>query len=83
MDQYYSGANNSIQHAGVRYILDGVIKELALNPNRTFTYVEQAFFQRWWREQTAENRALTKKVATPRSPSHPASCHVIFFVTAL
>ena len=39
--QYYSGANNSIQHAGVQYIIHSVVTELAANPNRTFTYIEQ------------------------------------------
>ena len=48
LHRYYSGANNTIQHAGVRYILDSVITSLSLDPSRKFTYVEQAFFQRWW-----------------------------------
>eukprot|EP00961_Rhodomonas_salina_P117590 1582727-Rhodomonas_salina.2 len=77
VDQYYYGANNSIQHAGVQYILDtyagptriwvrraspgdafrsgnqrAVVSECMANPDRKFTYVEQAFFQRWWTEQT-------------------------------
>jgi len=51
VDQYFYGANNSIQDAGVQYILDTVIEELRRNPNRKFIYVEQAFFQRWWEEQ--------------------------------
>ena len=50
LDQYFSGSNNSIQHAGVRTILDSVVRALERNSARTFTYVEQAFFQRWWRE---------------------------------
>ena len=51
-------ANNSIQHAGVQYILDTVIDELQKNPNRTFIYVEMAFFVRWWNEQTDETKAI-------------------------
>ena len=35
----------------VSYILSTVVTELSRNPNRTFTYVEQGFFQRWWDEQ--------------------------------
>jgi len=50
VDQYYYGANNSIQHAGVQYIIDTVVEQCLLNPDRKFTYVEQAFFHRWWTE---------------------------------
>ena len=52
VDQYYYGANNSIQIAGVQYILDSVIPALEANPARRFIYVEMAFFIRWWRQQT-------------------------------
>eukprot|EP00047_Mylnosiga_fluctuans_P023990 m.150634 g.150634 ORF g.150634 m.150634 type:complete len:975 (+) comp9747_c0_seq2:15-2939(+) len=52
VDEYYMGANNSIQNAGVQYILDSVVLQLRLNPNRKFIYVEIAFFKRWWEEQT-------------------------------
>lgn len=47
VDQYFVGANNSIQHAGVQYILDSVTYALNENPARKFAYVEQAFFQRY------------------------------------
>jgi hypothetical protein len=43
------GANNSIQNAGVQYILDSVMLALAENPDRKFIYVEIAFFKRWFR----------------------------------
>ena len=36
--QYFMGANNSIQHAGVQYILDSVLLALEANPDRKFTY---------------------------------------------
>lgn len=52
IDQYYFGDANFYQTAAVQYILDSVIHALALNPNRKFTYVEMAFFERWWRLQT-------------------------------
>ena len=52
IDQYFTGANDSIQRAGVRYILDTVIMELLMDENKRFTYVEMAFFMRWWREQS-------------------------------
>ena len=41
------GLNNSIQAAGVQYVLDSVMVSLSQNPNRKFIYVEIAYFQRW------------------------------------
>ena len=52
VDEYYVGANSSIQQAGVRYILDSVVAALQVNSARRFSYVEVAFFSRWWSEQT-------------------------------
>lgn len=61
-----SAANNTIQHAGVQYILDSVIQELLADPNRTFIYVEMAFFARWWDQQTDEMKdAVSKKRIQP------------------
>ncbi|KAI5404766.1 probable alpha-mannosidase At5g13980 [Lathyrus oleraceus] len=51
VDQYYVGSNNSIQGACVQNVLDSLIPALLADKNRKFIYVEQAFFQRWWREQ--------------------------------
>eukprot|EP00850_Spirogloea_muscicola_P002507 SM000009S23636 [mRNA] locus=s9:1224350:1238286:+ [translate_table: standard] len=48
VDQYYVGSNNSIQ--------------LLENSDRKFIYVEQAFFQRWWREQSRERKRTVKKL---------------------
>ncbi len=45
---FTEGLNNSIQKAGVQYILDSVTAALAENPDRKFIYVEIAFFQRWF-----------------------------------
>lgn len=64
VDQYYMGANNSIQHAAVHHILDTVVEELQKNPNRKFIYVEQAFFQMWWERQTEEVQAATKTLVS-------------------
>eukprot|EP00179_Madagascaria_erythrocladioides_P005108 CAMPEP_0198309554 /NCGR_PEP_ID=MMETSP1450-20131203/1914_1 /TAXON_ID=753684 ORGANISM="Madagascaria erythrocladiodes, Strain CCMP3234" /NCGR_SAMPLE_ID=MMETSP1450 /ASSEMBLY_ACC=CAM_ASM_001115 /LENGTH=981 /DNA_ID=CAMNT_0044012317 /DNA_START=93 /DNA_END=3038 /DNA_ORIENTATION=- len=61
VDQYYYGANNSIQNAGVQYILDSVMTSLEENPERKFIYVEMAFFARWWREQGEAMRARAEK----------------------
>jgi len=62
VDQYYAGLNNSIQHAFVSNVLDTVVKCLEENPDRKFMYVEQAFFQRWWRQQTPAKREITRKL---------------------
>ncbi|GMP29805.1 hypothetical protein CsSME_00004761 [Camellia sinensis var. sinensis] len=52
VDQYYVGANNSIRGACVQDVLDSVISALLEDKNRKFIYVEMAFFQRWWRQQS-------------------------------
>ncbi|EFJ34782.1 hypothetical protein SELMODRAFT_266756 [Selaginella moellendorffii] len=62
VDQYYIGSNNTIQEAGVQYILDSILMYLTSNPDRKFVYVEQAFFQRWWREQTEEVQSVVKEL---------------------
>ncbi|KAG6556620.1 hypothetical protein Mapa_001561 [Marchantia paleacea] len=59
VDQYFVGSNNTIQIAAVQYIIGSVIDSLLKNPDRKFIYVEQAFFQRWWRLQ---NKQMQKKV---------------------
>lgn len=43
-----------------QYIIDSVVTGLMENPERRFTYVEQAFFQRWWRQQTPAVQANVK-----------------------
>jgi hypothetical protein len=52
-------ARNNIQHAGVQYIIDSVVRALDANPDRRFIYVEIGFFWRWWNEQ---NDAIRNKV---------------------
>ncbi|OQV16531.1 Lysosomal alpha-mannosidase [Hypsibius exemplaris] len=54
VDQYYYGAKNDIQFAGVQYILDSVVDALNRDPARKFIYVETAFFWRWWQEQSTD-----------------------------
>lgn len=67
VDQYYYGANQTIQMAGVQYILDNVIESLLVNPTRRFTYAEMSFFTRWWNEQGDQRKAeVTKLVADGR-----------------
>jgi len=61
VDQYYYGARNDIQRAGVQNILSSVMKELAWNPDRKFSYVEQG--------APARERAS----ARARAPAHTRS----------
>jgi len=62
VDQYYYGAMNYIQHANVQSIITAMIGELQKNENRRFSYVEQAFFQRWYAEQDAEMQGIVKEL---------------------
>ncbi|CAA6660049.1 unnamed protein product [Spirodela intermedia] len=60
VDQYYVGSNNSIQGACVQNVLDSVVSALLADKNRRFIYVEQAFFQRWWRQQSDAMKNIVK-----------------------
>ena len=62
VDEYFYGANNSIQHAGVQYILDSVVPALELSSERKFIYVEIGFFKRWWDEQIPSMHERVKKL---------------------
>lgn len=62
VDQYFYGAERLVQAGSVQYILDTVIDELNKNTNRTFIYVEIAFFKRWWDEQNDETKTIVKKL---------------------
>ncbi|KAF3443132.1 hypothetical protein FNV43_RR17053 [Rhamnella rubrinervis] len=64
VDQYYVGSNNSIQGACVQYVLDSIVPALLADKNRKFIYVEQAFFQRWWRDQSEEVQSTVKKLVS-------------------
>ena len=59
---FFSTANNSIQHAGVQYILDSVVTELNKDPSRRFIYVESAFFERWWHQQDEKTKNNVKQL---------------------
>ncbi|GMH25687.1 hypothetical protein Nepgr_027530 [Nepenthes gracilis] len=62
VDQYFAGANNSIRGACVQNVLDSVISALLEDENRKFIYVEMAFFQRWWRQQSPKLKAKVKEL---------------------
>ncbi|KAH8282663.1 hypothetical protein KR054_009022 [Drosophila jambulina] len=61
-DQYYYGNKHSIQHAGVQYIFDTVVAELAKDSRRRFIQVETAFFAKWWQDQSETKKKLVKKL---------------------
>ena len=57
VDTYFYGSAPQTQRASVRKILHAVVHALAWNPDRKFSYVESAFFERFWDEldeRTAE-----------------------------
>ncbi|KAJ9189777.1 hypothetical protein P3X46_001031 [Hevea brasiliensis] len=62
VDQYYFGGNNSIRGACVQNVLDSVMSALFEDKNRKFIYVEMAFFQRWWRQQSEAMKAKVKEL---------------------
>ena len=62
VDEYFYGSNNSIQHAGVQYILDSVVPALLEDPDKRFIYVEIAFFERWWNQQSTDTKENVKKL---------------------
>lgn len=64
VDQYYVGANNSIRGACVQNVLDSVVSALLEDKNRKFIYVEIAFFQRWWRQQSPAMKFKVKELVS-------------------
>ncbi|XP_059643821.1 probable alpha-mannosidase At5g13980 [Cornus florida] len=64
VDQYYVGSNNTIQGACVQNVLDSLVPALLADKNRKFIYVEQAFFQRWWRDQSEAVQATVQKLVS-------------------
>ncbi|GMJ04370.1 hypothetical protein like AT3G26720 [Hibiscus trionum] len=62
VDQYYFGGNNTIRGACVQNVLDSVISALLEDHNRKFIYVEMAFFQRWWRQQSNAKKIKVKEL---------------------
>ena len=65
-DQYYYGLRQDIQQAGVQYILDGVVQQLAAAPDRRFAFAEVGFFARWWAQQDGGTRALVRRLVHER-----------------
>lgn len=64
VDQYYYGSRQSIQKAGVQYILDSVVNSLIRNKDRRFIYVETAFFAKWWMEQNEQTKDIVRELVS-------------------
>jgi len=62
VDQYFYGNKNNVQRAGVQYIIDSVVSELAKDPKRKFIFVETSFFKMWWDHQNEEKRNFVKQL---------------------
>ena len=60
MDQYYYGAKQGVQRAGVQYIIESVVKELARDPEKRFIQVETGLFWRWWEDNDEFMRNITR-----------------------
>jgi alpha-mannosidase len=58
--QYFIGSNHSLQDASVNDLITATMAALKRVPERRFVYVEQAFFQRWWRQQNDEMQTLVR-----------------------
>ncbi|CAL5440596.1 unnamed protein product [Camellia sinensis] len=64
VDQYYVGSKNSIQGACVQNVLDSLVPALLADKNRKFIYVEQAFFQLWWTDQSEAVQSTVKQLVS-------------------
>lgn len=62
VEEYFTGAYGWNSHASVDLILTSVVKELARNPKRKFTFVEMKFFSMWYRQQDQKTQELVKKL---------------------
>lgn len=60
VDDYFYGAKQNIQWAGVQYTIDTVVSELVANPSYKFTIVEMAFLYRWWNGANETQREQMK-----------------------
>ncbi|XP_075400979.1 lysosomal alpha-mannosidase-like [Tenrec ecaudatus] len=61
MEQYFYPSVSSPNC--VVNILNSVVKALLANPTRRFTYVEMAFFSRWWQNQTKSIQKTVQELA--------------------
>lgn len=62
VDQYFYGSANNKQNVGIQYNIDAVVQGLLWNKERRFTWIEVAYFWRWWGQQTNETQAAVRKL---------------------
>ncbi|KAK9731131.1 Glycosyl hydrolases family 38 C-terminal beta sandwich domain [Popillia japonica] len=62
VDQYYYGAKNYIQPAGVQHIIGSVVQALQKDSTRRFIQVETAFFWQWWQDQPEKTKEMTRQL---------------------
>ena len=46
----------------MQYIIDSVIRELAIDPQKRYIQVETAFFWRWWKEASDPMKAMVQQL---------------------
>jgi hypothetical protein len=51
-----------VAQASVQLIIDTVIDELMMDPNKKFTYVEMKFFSMWWRQQSDDMKNKVRQL---------------------
>jgi lysosomal alpha-mannosidase len=54
VDQYHTD--------NVQFIISSVVDTLIANPDRKFVYVEQAFFTRWWADQSSHKKDQVRQL---------------------
>lgn len=64
LEQYYSGTGGA--HVSVKNILDNFVDSLYNNPERTFTYVEMAFFIKWYKDQNEIVKTKVKELISQK-----------------
>ena len=60
--QSHKDVKQSVQRAGVQYIIESVVKELANDPDKRFIQVETGFFWRWWEDKNEFMRNMTRQL---------------------
>lgn len=65
VEEYYYGiAGSGFQDlTGIQYIIEEVLGELAVDPEKRFSWVEVGYFYRYWMHQDASVRENVKKLA--------------------
>lgn len=60
IESFLGISNPRIIRGSVKLIITTVVNQLLKDPSKKFTYVEMAYFKRWWRVQTDEVKEQVK-----------------------